>query len=139
MEVSLREFVERILAEMDRRYEQRFEAQQRATSEALAATKEALTIALAAAEKGASAAVEASRLLALKADEAAEQRIQAHNNIRPWVQSLFDQLAERAAAIERRVSRFENREEGMTLTTKLIVGTVGFAATLIGLYFTFHR
>jgi len=139
MDVSLREFVERILAEMDRRYEQRFEAQQRATVDALAATRDALTIALSSAEKGAAATVEANRQLALKAEEAAEQRIQAHNNIRPWVQSLFDQSAERAAAIERRVSRFENREEGMSLTTKLIVGVVGFAATLISIYFTFHR
>jgi hypothetical protein len=137
--VSLKAYFERLLKERDARYRERFESQDRATSAALVATKEALSVALAATEKSGAAALEANRVLALKAEEFADQKLQAHNNIKPWVQSLIDGLAARVEANERRIARFENREEGMTLTTKLLVGGLGLFATLIGIYFAFHR
>lgn len=52
-------------------------------------------------------------------------------------------ITERITNLERRVARFESREEGMTLTSKLIIGAVGFLVTVlaglgtaVGLYFT---
>lgn len=45
----------------------------------------------------------------------------------------------RVEGLERRVSRFENREEGMSLTSKFIVGLVGLLATLVGLWLAFNR
>lgn len=132
--VSLKEFLLDKLAEKDKRDVQRFDAQEKANSAALVAAKEALSTALAAAERSSSAAMEANKILAAKAEEFADQKLQTHNSIRPWVQTLFDGANERITAIERRVSRFENREEGMSLTTKIIVGAVGLLATLVGLY-----
>ena len=136
--VSLQAFLERIIAEMDLRYEQRFKAQEAAAAMALTATKEALTIALSAAEKSHAATVEANKLLAAKAEEFADQKLQTHNAIKPWVQSLIDASNEKMTLLERRVSRFENREEGMGLSTKLIVGGISLIATLVSLYFAFN-
>lgn len=59
---------------------------------------------------------------------------------------MSNNLSDRVTDLERRVSRFESREEGMTLTTKLIIGAVGFVvtiigavATIVGLYFAFVK
>lgn len=55
-------------------------------------------------------------------------------------------LNDRVADLEKRVSRFELREEGMTLTSKLIIGAIGLVVTIlagigtvVGLYFTFTK
>ena len=139
MDVSLKEFLERVLSEMDRRYEQRFEAQQLATSAALASTERALTAALSATEKSSTLAMEANRILALKAEEFADQKLATHNSIKPWVESLIVAQSERISGCEKRISRFENREEGMSLTSKIVISAVGFVATIVSLYFAFHR
>lgn len=133
--VSLKEFIELVLSERDKRYEQRFQAQETASQLSVASTKEALTVALSAAEKSSMAAIQANTVLASKAEEFADQKLQTHNSIRPWVQSIFDIQAEKIVALEKRVSRFENREEGMSATTKIIVGAIGLIATLVSLYF----
>ena len=148
--VSLRKHVDRILREMDQRYEQRFKAQESAAALALASTKEALTIALTAVKETGTATIEASKLLAAKTEEFAEQRLEVHNNIKPWVTSQIESLiarieatekseTARVEAVERRISRFESREEGMTLTTKLIMGAAAFLATLLTIYFSLHK
>jgi hypothetical protein len=142
--VTLKEHLERILSERDERYEQRFQAQETANALSVAATREALTLALSATEKTSAAALEANTARAIEAEKYADQKLQTHNNIKPWVQSLTDASVARIEALERRVARFENREEGMTLSTKLALGAVGalatlagLAATLVGLYFAF--
>lgn len=155
--ISLKEFLESRISDLEKRFDQRFSDLERrndqrftalddATKIALVTTKEALTIAVSGVERSSAATVEANRVLALKAEEAADQKLEAHNNIRPWVQSLYDTLCAKISAVdnnlsekiainERRISRFENREEGMTMTTKVIVGAAGLLATLVGLYF----
>lgn len=148
--VSLHKHVDRILREMDQRYEQRFKAQESAAALALASTKEALQVALNTVKETGTAATEANKLLAAKAQEFADQKLETHNNIKPWVTSQIDSLIARIEAaeknetarvetVERRVSRFENREEGMTLTTKLIMGAAAFLATLLTIYFSLHK
>jgi phosphopantetheinyl transferase (holo-ACP synthase) len=57
-----------VIAEQDKRYEQRFEAQERATATALASTKEATVAALAAAKEA-----------VIKAEAAAEKRFEGLN------------------------------------------------------------
>jgi len=144
--ISLKEYFESLLAEKEKRDEQRFKAQEAAAALALSSTKEALTIALTAVKETGAATIEANKLLAAKTEEFAEQKLETHNNIKPWVQSLVDNLYTRLEAtnktietVERRVSRFENREEGMTLTTKVIMGAIGLVATLVTVYFSLHR
>lgn len=148
--IGIEKYFERILREMDQRYEQRFKAQESAAALALASTKEALQVALNAVRETSSATIEANKTLAAKAEEFADQKLEAHNNIKPWVTAQIDSLAAKIEtvdksgltkieAVERRISRFENREEGMTLTTKLIMGAVAFLATLLTIYFSLHK
>lgn len=154
--VPLKEHIEALLAaldrryeqrfaEMDLRYEQRFNAQEVATSAALVTTKEALTIAVAGVKESNASAIEANKTLATEAEKFADQKLQTHNAIRPWVESLVNiqaekimGLAEKIMGLERRISRFENREEGINWTTKLIIGAAGLIATLVGIYFAFR-
>lgn len=148
--ITLREYFERLLEEKEKRDDQRFKAQESANALALTGTKEALTVALTAVKETNSAAVEASRILVAKTEQFADEKISTHNNIKPWVESLIaaqiakiDTLdrstATKFETLERRIARFENREEGVTLTTKLIMGAAAFLATLLTIYFSLHK
>lgn len=144
--VTLKEHFESLFVEKEKRDKQRFKAQESAAVIALAATKEALTVALTAVKETGVAAAEANRLLTAKTEEFALQRLETHNNIKPWVTSQIESVVAKIEnvektieAVERRVSRFENREEGMTLTTKMIMGAAAFLATLLTIYFSLHK
>jgi hypothetical protein len=144
--VSLREHFESLFREKEKRDEQRFRAQEAAAALALTSTREALTIALATVKDTSNARIEANKLLNEQTEKFAEQRLEVHNNIRPWIESLIAGQSTKIETLEQRISRFENREEGIKLSTKLIVGLIGFIATLIGivggavgLYFAFHK
>lgn len=67
---QLKELVERLDRERDRRYEQRFEGQEKAVAAALAAAEKAVAAALAAQEKAVVAAFESSREAINKAETA---------------------------------------------------------------------
>lgn len=156
-DVALKEYLEMRLAEMDLRLRQRFEAQEGAAAAALQATEKALSAALLAAKESAAADLEATRTLAARSVQLADQKSETHNQIWPRVQTLMEGVngritsveeasEKRDTAIEQRVARFENREEGMSLTTKLVIGAVGFLATIlgivgsaVGLYLAFAR
>lgn len=155
--VTLKEYFEGLLAEKEKRDEQRFKAQELAAEQrfksqesaaslALTSTKEALTIALSTVRETSNARIEANKLLAEQTEKFAEQRLEVHNNIRPWIESLFASQNLKLEVLEKRVSRFENREEGVKLSTKVIVGLAGLVATLLGivatglgLYFMLHK
>ena len=132
--------ISRILEEKERRYEERFAASEKARDAALASQNKLVAAAFAASEKAGS-----------KAEESATARLDQHNQLqtkmdrqaaafadKEWVLSLREALEREIRSLADRVARFENREEGMTMTTKIIVGAVGFLATLVGLYFAFR-
>lgn len=145
---TLKEHVEKLLAEMDHRYEDRFVASERARDAALASQEKLVDAAFSAAEKAGS-----------KAEESATARLDQHNQLqtkmdrqaatfaeKDWVlvgrQALEREVRAGKEAVEReirelaqRVSRFEDREEGMSLTTKIIMGAAGLLATVISIYF----
>ena len=140
-EVHLREYIERIIAEMDRRYEQRFEASQRENAASLLAAREALQAALSASEKAVS-----------KSEESSTQRLDAHNQLqskldrqaatfseKDWVNEKLNAVTDRLSLVEKRVSKFEDREAGVSLTTKVIIGAISLMATLIAVYFALKR
>lgn len=136
--VDLKEHILRVIGDADARYEQRFKSIETATAAALETTKEASSLALIAVRETTAAAIESNKVLAEKAEQFADQKLEAHNSIKPWVQALVDGISHEVEALEKRVARFENREEGIGWTTKLIIGAVGLAATLAGLYFAFQ-
>ncbi len=130
--LSLREYVDarfeqqqKLDEESDRRYAQRFEAQQQALNAALAAAKEAVANAL-----------QASKEAVLKAEDAANKRFDSVNEFR---QTLTDQAqtfmskAEadaRLKAVEDDISKISSRSEGANNLWLIIGGliVIGFAA-----------
>lgn len=138
---TLKEHLEKILGEMDRRYEERFGASERARDAALASQDKLVAAAFAAAEKANT-----------KAEGSATERLDTHNALqtkmdrqaalfaeKEWVLTGKDTVEREVRALADRVARFENREEGVSKTTKVIVGAIGLLATLVGLYFAFNR
>ena len=135
--VDLKEYILRVIADADARYEQRFKSIELAATTASVMTRENSALALTAVRESAAAAITSNKTLAEKAEQFADQKLEAHNSIKPWVQALIDSLSKEVDAIDKRVARFENREEGIGWTTKLIIGAVGLLATLLGIYFAF--
>lgn len=138
--VSLKEYLEKILGEMDHRYEDRFVASERARDAALASQDKLVAAAFSAAEKAGA-----------KAEESATARLDQHNQLqvkmdrqaatfaeKEWVLVGREALEREVRALADRVARFENREEGISKTTKVIVGAIGLLATLAGIYLAFN-
>jgi hypothetical protein len=84
---SLREHYDVLLAQLDRRYEQRFEAQEKAVDAALASAEKAVSAALAAQEK----AVD-------KAERADEKRFESVNEFRAQLSDQAGSFLPRAEA-----------------------------------------
>ncbi len=121
---SLHQHLARMSDERDRRYEQRFDAQQRATEMALSATKEAV----------------------LKAEHASDKRFDGVNEFRA---QLSDQAAmlmprmeadQRLAALTERVSdlttvvtKIQGRSSGIEGAWGYLLGAVGLAAAVISM------
>jgi len=91
--VAIKEYLSQVIAERDRQYAQRFEAQQKAvdaalvaqdkaTSAAFAAAKEAVAAALAAQERATNAAFTAANSAVTKAEVANEKRLDSVNEFR---------------------------------------------------------
>jgi hypothetical protein len=119
-------------------FEQRFIDSQRAVDAALASAEKAVTAALSASEK----AVD-------KAEKASGDRMEAHNQLqkkldlqaqtladKDWVSDRLGAISGQVTILEQRISRFENREEGMGLTAKLAIGALGCVVSLVGLIAT---
>jgi len=138
-DVSLQVFVERIILEMDRRYEQRFEAQQRATILALQETRSALDIALASTKEISTMAMQAHKVLAEKAEQFADQKLQTHNQIRPWVEMQIKMVSDRLSVAERAIASFQDREKGIGLSTKIILGGISLFLTLLTIYLALKK
>lgn len=132
---SLRVYLERVIAESDKRYEQRFVSQQEAIQAALLAQKEAVHAALVAADRA-----------VIKAETASDKRFEGVNEFRA---SLADQaanlmprveaearmqtLAEKLADVADRLNRQEGRGSGFQASWAIVVAVVGIALGVGGL------
>ena len=113
---------------------QRFADLEKLLKQEISATEKALGLALTAAEKA-----------VVKAEEAASERMSTHNRLQEkldlqgqqmapkiWVEDKLQSLSDTARVLEKRVDRIDERKIGMTLSVKIAVGIVAFAATLVG-------
>lgn len=130
--VPLREHLEALLVEKDKRDQQRFAAQ-----------GEALTAALLAQEKAVATAMTAAEKAVTKAEVANEKRFESVNEFR---QTLSDQtasfpsrvelqaLAQRVTDLATRLDKAEGAKTGVSDGTKMLLGVGAFVVSLIFLY-----
>jgi uncharacterized membrane protein YfbV (UPF0208 family) len=127
--VSLLDHIRALLAEMDLRYQQRFDAQGQALTAALLAAEKAVQTALIAAEKAVT-----------KAETANEKRFESVNEFR---KTLSDQtasfpsrvelqaLADRVSDLATRLDKTEGRSTGLNAGWGYLVGAIGVVGVII--------
>jgi len=130
--VPLRKYLEALLAEKDKRDQQRFAAQGEALAAALLAQEKAVATAMTAAEKAVT-----------KAETANEKRFESVNEFR---QTLSDQtasfpsrvelqaLAQRVTDLATRMDKTEGRSTGLSDGSKLLLQVVAVLIAAVGLY-----
>lgn len=111
--VSVLEHVLALLAERDRRYQQRFDDQTTAINAALQAAKEAVA----------------------KAEHAAEKRFELLNELRDGVATAeqLDALEKLVSDLAARLDRIEGRSTGLNAGWGYLVGAAGVAAAVIAI------
>lgn len=140
-DVPLKEHLEVLVNELDKRQQQRFEAQQVAVKDALTSQEKAVAAALAAAKEAVA-----------KAETASEKRFDAVNEFR---QTLTDQtntflprpeynaqhkaLEDRVTDLTDRINTKDGKSSGMDKTWGLILGGLGGIATIVGLILAFNN
>jgi hypothetical protein len=134
--VSLKDYLEALLAEKDKRDQQRFAAQGEALTAALLSQEKAVQTAMIAAEKAVT-----------KAEAATEKRFESVNEFR---QALTDQtssfpsrvelaaLAQRVTDLATRMDKAEGAKTGVSDGTKMLLAIGGFLFTAITLYLALH-
>lgn len=120
--VSLLDHIRSLLLQMDLRYQQRFDAQQKALDAALLAAKEAVQTALLAAKEA-----------VIKAEVATENRLTLLNELRSGVatKEQMEAMAERLADLKERLDRLEGRSGGASALWGYIVGAAGVVAAVV--------
>ena len=130
-----------LMNERDIRYQQRFEAQQKALQDALLAAEKAVSTAMASADRA-----------VLKAETAAEKRFEGVNEFRA---TLADQAArlmprqesevslaamrEKVDSVLIRVNTMEAAKHGASDNTKAILAAIGTAIAIAGLFFALRQ
>jgi hypothetical protein len=111
-----------LLTEADLRYQQRYDAQQKALEAALLAAKEAVQAALAAAKEA-----------VLKAEISADKRLELLNELRVGVATTeqLDALEKLVADLSKRLDRSEGRSTGLTAGWGFLLAAIGATATVI--------
>ena len=138
---TLRSDIYRILEEMDRRYQQRYEAQQEGVAAALAAQEKAVNAALIAADRA-----------VIKAELAAEKRFEAVNEFRATLadqaatlmpraeaEARIQAMAEKLTEVTNRVNHSAGTGEGVHQSWLVIVAVIGMALGVGGLIFAAVR
>jgi hypothetical protein len=130
--IPLRQHFEALLAEKDKRDNQRFEASQQALTAALIAQETAVRAAMTAAEKAVT-----------KAEAATEKRFESVNEFR---KTLSDQtstfpnrielqaLAERVSDLATRMDRTEGKSTGLNAGWAYLIGAASFVALVITIF-----
>jgi hypothetical protein len=116
------------LDERDRRYQQRFESQERA-----------VTAALLAAQLATDAALKAAAALAAKTEQFADEKLASHNQIRPWVTSQVAAVDKDVATIEARLDRRDGRDQGLSRGWQMLLGLAAIAGVIAAIYEALHR
>ncbi len=143
-----------VIAERDRQYTQRFDAQEKALSFALVnlnqrfdAQEKSTTVALAAAERAVQAALIAAKEAVQKAENAAEKRFDSVNEFRNTLRdqqlllmtraegdAKFRDTERRLSEITENLNRRASEQKGAGDLWSIIVAGVGFLMMLIGGY-----
>jgi hypothetical protein len=121
--VSLREYFESLLREMDLRYQQRYDASNLALNAALLAAEKAVATAMIAAEK----AVQ-------KAEVAADKRFDLLNELRMGVatREQFESLETIVNTLKDDISAIRGKSSGTSASWAMMLGAGGFILTVIG-------
>jgi HD-GYP domain-containing protein (c-di-GMP phosphodiesterase class II) len=150
--ISNREYFERVMSEVDKRYQQRFDAQNLALNEARDSAANAVQSALVAAEKAVA-----------KAELAAEKRFDSVNEFRAayqdlislqmprkeseqafsTLQSKLDELRDfyltRHSELVTRVDKIEGRSSGLNSGWIYLLGLLGLVSTVMTIYALLKR
>ncbi len=126
--------VSALMTEADKRYEQRFIAQQEAIQAALLAQKEVVQAALIAADRAVAKAEMASEkrfegvneFRATLSDQAANLMPRAEAEAR--IQAMSDKLGE----VADRVNRSEGQGQGVAISWAVLVAVIGIGLTIVG-------
>lgn len=125
--------VQQIMDERDRRYEQRFVAQEKAVTDALTSAEKAVAAALAAAEKAVSKAEMATEK---RFDNVNEFRAQLNDQANTFVprqeyQVQHDPLVERVGKLENNLYAREGQSSGQKATIAYIISAIVSATAII--------
>lgn len=139
-----------LMAANDKRYEQRFEASQKALDAALTAQKEATQAAFAAQKEGISAALAAADRAVQKAEAASEKRFEGVNEFRATlsdqqrtlipraeVDVLVRGLNEKIAQLTKQADAIANERVGIKGGWGYAVGVVGLVLAALGIVAAF--
>jgi len=134
-EISLREYIESLFAEKDKRYEQKFND-----------TKIAVDAALMAADKAVAAALSAQKEAVTKAEVAAEKRFESVNEFRNTlsdqqrnlmprseVEILIKSLNEKLEMLKIREVTEQGKSTGISSSWAMIVGGIAVVSAIIAL------
>jgi hypothetical protein len=112
--VSFSEHFKALLAEMDLRYQQRFDAQNTAIAAALLAAEKAVT----------------------KAEIAADKRFELLNELRVGVatKSDYESQEKLIAALSSRLDKQEGKSTGLNASWGYLIGAIGLVSGLIGIF-----
>jgi hypothetical protein len=119
--LSLREHLAALLAEMDKRYQQRFDDQTRAIDAAFAASKEAVA----------------------KAEAATERRLEGMNEFRDALQDRetrfvnvdqHEAMREILNGVVARLDRIEGKSSGISSSWGIVVAIIGLIGIVVAIY-----
>lgn len=141
--------VNRILAEQDHRYQERFESSQLALNAAFVSQKQAVDVALISAEKAVNAALAASEKAVLKAEAASDRRFESQDEIRQQLndqarlfmprseaENVMKSFGERLAAIETAQASALGRGDG---SHRMVAYAIAILSTLVAIGLAFLR
>lgn len=140
------DYILSLIAANDKRYEQRYEASQKALDAALTAQKEATQAAFAAQKEGISAALAAADRAVQKAEASAEKRFESVNEFRSTLADqqrnliprsevgvMISALTEKINALEKVIDKMEAERMGIKGGWGYAVGVVGLVMALAAL------
>ena len=135
-EHAILERVRELLAEMNLRYQQRFDAQTKAIDAAMVASEKAINAALTAAEKAVTKAENATerRFEGVNEFRGALQDLQAKLATRVELVALRDTLADRISDLVTRLDKIEGKTAGLNAGWVIVAGAVGLIAAVVALF-----